>query len=84
MSCNCGRQRSAMMAQQTGDIDAETVWISYAGVRAIVVKGPATGRVYRFAPGNWLRVHGSDAPSMREIPGLKKREGTAETAWIPR
>jgi hypothetical protein len=64
-----------MMAERTGAIEkSEAVLISYAGVRAIVVKGPATGRIYRFAPGNWLRVHGSDAPSMREIPGLKKRD----------
>jgi hypothetical protein len=74
MSC-CGRQRAAMAAQPTGGIEeSEPVWLSYAGVRAIVVKGPATGHVYRFVPGRWLRVHGSDAGSMREIPGLKKRE----------
>lgn len=78
MSC-CGKQRTAMMAERTSDIDdTPPVWLSYAGVRAIVVKGPATGRVYRFAPGNWLRVHGSDAPSMRDIPGLKKRDVTAD------
>jgi hypothetical protein len=57
MKC-CGRQRAAMMAGRTGDIEeSEPVWLSYAGVRAIVVKGPASGRFYRFTPGNWLRVH---------------------------
>jgi hypothetical protein len=77
MSC-CGRQRAAMMAERTGDVDeSEPIWLSYAGVRAILVNGPATGRVYRFAPGNWLRVHRRDAPSMRGIPGLKKRDVTA-------
>jgi hypothetical protein len=77
MSC-CGRQRAAMVVARTGDIEeSEPVWLSYAGVQAIVVKGTATGHVYRFSPGNWLRVHGSDAPSMREIPGLKNRDVTS-------
>jgi hypothetical protein len=75
MSC-CGRKRAAMTASGIDDIEeSEPIWLSFAGVRAIVVKGPATGRYYRFAPGNRLRVHASDAPSMREIPGLKKTDG---------
>jgi hypothetical protein len=54
--------------------DSVPVWLSYTGMRPIVVKGPATGHVYHFAPGNWLRVHGSDEPSMRDIPGLRRRD----------
>ena len=50
------------------------VRFSNAGVRTILVKGAATGHIYRFAPGTSLRVHGSDAPSMREIPGLRQRD----------
>jgi len=55
-----------------GVVGAAAVRFSYAGVRTIVVRGAATGHIYRFAPGTSLRVHGSDAPSMREIPGLRR------------
>jgi hypothetical protein len=77
MSC-CGRQRAMMIAhERAGDEDESApVWFLYAGVRTIVVKGGATGHVYRFAPGHMLRVHGDDASSMREIPGLRPRDLT--------
>jgi hypothetical protein len=52
--------------------DRAPVLYSYAGVRTIVVRGSATGRVYRFAPGTSLRVHGGDAPSMHAVPGLRQ------------
>ena len=74
MSC-CGRQR-AMTVEPTGAVgESEPLWISYSGAGVVVVKGPATGHVYRFSPGSWRRVHGSDAPSMRGIPGLRRRDG---------
>jgi hypothetical protein len=74
MSC-CGRQRVAMSGERINAVDqGAPLWFLYAGVRAIVVKGTATGHIYRFAPGCALRVHGSDAPSMREIPGLRRRD----------
>lgn len=77
MNC-CGRQRAVATGERTsGAEEREPVWISYAGVGVVVVKGPATGHVYRFSPGNWRRVHGSDAPAMREIPGLRRREVSA-------
>ena len=71
MSC-CGQQRAALLARSNGVADQTgPVRFSYTGVRAIIVKGAATGRVYRFLPGGWLSVHGGDAASMREIPGLR-------------
>ncbi len=72
----CGQRRAAMAGHAEGVAEEwETVWFSYAGVQTIVVKGSITGRTYRFSPGGWLRVNGSDAPSMRDIPGLKRRDG---------
>jgi hypothetical protein len=74
MSC-CGRQRAALGGERAGLVnEGAPVWISYAGVRTISVKGPATGHIYRFVPGNSLRVHADDAPSLRDIPGLQARQ----------
>jgi hypothetical protein len=76
MSC-CGRQRTMMASERAGGEDESTpIWFLYAGVRTILVKGGATGHVYRFAPGQVLRVHSGDAASMREIPGLRPRDST--------
>jgi hypothetical protein len=50
------------------------IWFSFAGPKVIVVKGGATGRIYRFAPGSRLRVYASDAPSMKAVPGLRGQE----------
>jgi hypothetical protein len=76
MSC-CGRQRSMMVRERAGgEEESAPIWFSYAGVRTIIVKGGATGHVYRFAPGEILRVHRGDAASMREIPGLRPRDVT--------
>ncbi len=75
MSC-CGQQRAALAGAGATNISESgpSVWISYAGVRPILVKGGVTGHIYRFVPGGMLRVNASDAPSMRDIPGLKSRE----------
>jgi hypothetical protein len=77
MSC-CGQQRAALAGGGATNISESEppVWISYAGVRTILVKGGATGHIYRFVPGGMLRVNASDAPSMRDIPGLKRREAS--------
>jgi hypothetical protein len=72
MTC-CGRRVAAALTRTP--TDGETVWISYAGVGAVVVRGPFTGHTYRFAPGNWRRVHRADAGSMQGIPGLQRRDG---------
>ncbi len=66
-----------MARERAGDEDESApIWFLYAGVRTIIVKGGATGHVYRFAPGEILRVHSGDAASMREIPGLRPRDVT--------
>jgi len=58
----------------SGVQNGTAVRFSYAGVRTIVVKGAATGHIYRFAPGTSLNVQASDAASMREIPGLRPQD----------
>jgi hypothetical protein len=71
MSC-CGRKRAAVSTDRSGALQpSEPVRISYAGIRAIVVRGAVSGKVYRFVPGGFAWVYGGDAPSMRDIPGLK-------------
>jgi hypothetical protein len=73
MSCGCGAGR-AMMNKRGRDLDeGDPIWFSFAGAKVIVVKGGATGRLYRFVPGSRLRVHASDAPSMKAIPGLRQQ-----------
>ncbi|HEY6344729.1 MAG TPA: hypothetical protein VIY49_24805 [Bryobacteraceae bacterium] len=76
MSCGCGAGR-AMMNERERDLDdSAPIWFSFAGAKVIVVKGGATGRIYRFVPGSRLRVHAGDAPSMRAIPGLRRQDGS--------
>lgn len=76
MSCGCGAGR-AMMNERGRDLDdSAPIWFSFAGAKVIVVKGGATGRIYRFVPGSRLRVHAGDAPSMRAIPGLRRQDGS--------
>lgn len=44
----------------------------YLGHGLMTVTGPFTGQIYRFAgPGARLAVHGSDAPSLATVPGLR-------------
>ncbi len=74
MSC-CGQQRAALAGSAANFSGSESpVWVSYAGVRTILVKGAATGHIYRFVPGGMLRVNPDDALSMRDVPGLKRRD----------
>jgi hypothetical protein len=71
MSCGCGAGRATINEHGRDLEESPPVWFSFAGAKVIVVKGGATGRFYRFVPGSRLRVHASDAPSMRAIPGLR-------------
>lgn len=74
MSC-CGRQRAEFSGKGAGGAsEGEAVRLSYGGVQTIMVRGTATGSLYRFAPGGSISVHGADAASMRAIPGLKQSE----------
>ncbi|MGJ5816643.1 hypothetical protein [Paludibaculum fermentans] len=77
MSC-CGSQRAAARPAQTGPSGEARHWNSggvqfeYSGQGQLVVTGPLTGMVYRFGGGaGRVSVHGSDAPSLVSVPGLK-------------
>ncbi|WP_321477390.1 hypothetical protein [uncultured Paludibaculum sp.] len=78
MSC-CGSQRAAARPTQapgsSGDArhwSAGAVMFEYSGQGQLVVTGPLTGTVYRFGGGaGRVSVHGSDAPSLVSVPGLK-------------
>jgi len=55
-----------------GSVLVKHVTFEYNGPTAITVTGPATGVTYRFSgKGVRLPVHGSDAPSLVSVPGLK-------------
>jgi hypothetical protein len=72
MSC-CGQQRAEYLRINAGGANAAAaVHVSYGGVRTILVRGEATGSLYRFVPGSSLQVHGADALYMRAIPGLRQ------------
>lgn len=77
MSC-CGSQRAAARSAQTGPSGETRHWstgsvqFEYSGQGQLVVTGPLTGMVYRFGGGvDRVSVHGSDAPSLVSVPGLK-------------
>jgi hypothetical protein len=82
MSC-CGSQRTALHQEWTasgrGESRSESeYWTSgpidfeYSGHGELSVTGPLSGEVYRFtANDRRVRVHGSDAPSLISVPGLR-------------
>lgn len=80
MSC-CGGHRAAQRAsylpspapaRESAFMRVKPVTFEYNGARAIAVTGPATGATYRFpGKGARLSVHGSDAPSLVSVPGLR-------------
>jgi len=84
MSCcggNRAAQRSSYQASPAGlhrnpvpnaSTSAKAVNFEYSGATALTVAGPATGSIYRFSrSGMRLAVHGSDAPSLLAVPGLR-------------
>ena len=78
MSC-CGSARASFRAQPSdGSLAGPSYWSSgpvdleYSGQGQLTVTGPLTGTVYRFsANARRARVHGSDAPSLVTVPGLR-------------
>jgi hypothetical protein len=82
MSC-CGSQRTALRQEWSASGRSESPsesqhWTSgpidfeYSGHGELTVIGPLSGVVYRFtANDRRVRVHGSDAPSLISVPGLK-------------
>ena len=76
MSC-CGQKRVEVYGKGVDGVsESAAVQLSYGGVRVIMVRGTATGSLYRFAPGSSLKVHGADAPYMRAIPGLRQDDNS--------
>jgi len=78
MSC-CGKGRSAYSQTSASAQPQESQsWIpapvefEYSGYGELTVTGPLSGVVYRFTPGvRRVSVHGSDAPSLLSVPGLR-------------
>ena len=84
MPC-CGSSRASMRPETVASPSAggshsggSHYWTSrevefeYSGQGRLTVTGPLTGQVYHFAVGGArVRVHGSDAPSLVAVPGLK-------------
>ena len=76
MPC-CSSQRTSLghdssPAMAAGRLRLSPVEFEYLGQGQIDVTGPQTGAVYRFsARTSRVRVHGSDAPSLVYVPGLK-------------
>ena len=79
MSC-CGKGRTAYSQANIGSTPATEPqhWIStpiefeYVGQGELTVTGPLSGMVYRFTPSvRRVSVHGSDAPSLLSVPGLR-------------
>ena len=76
MAC-CGRRLAAATPEQGLAVDgtAAPVGFRYTGPRTLVVRGPVTGRDYRFSSGFSLWVDARDARSFAGIPGLARRSG---------
>jgi hypothetical protein len=79
MSC-CGDQRASLRQQLNSSSEGRTVefWtpgeidFEYSGDGELTVTGPLSGIVYRFtASDRRVRVHGSDAPSLLSVPGIR-------------
>ena len=78
MSC-CGKGRTAYSQANGSTQPSETqyristpVEFEYSGHGELTVTGPLSGIVYRFSPSvRRVSVHGSDAPSLLSVPGLR-------------
>jgi hypothetical protein len=79
MSC-CGSGRTAYSQANLGSTPpienqyriSTPVEFEYTGQGELTVTGPLSGVVYRFSPSaRRASVHGSDAPSLLSVPGLR-------------
>lgn len=79
MSC-CGNGRSAYSGANMGSTPPREnqyqisipIEFEYLGQGELTVTGPLSGVVYRFSPSvRRVSVHGSDAPSLLSVPGLR-------------
>jgi hypothetical protein len=82
MSC-CGRQGAQFQGtgqvpprgtgRQRQGLPRPEVRFEYVGTTGLTVKGPVTGKRYRFDnPGSRLLVDPRDAPSMAAVPHLRR------------
>jgi hypothetical protein len=83
MSCCGGKRRhwnressvasSDMGVSLTPSPEGPGVFFEYQGRTALTVRGPLTGRRYRFsAPGARVAVDARDAPAIVGVPNLKR------------
>jgi hypothetical protein len=79
MSC-CGKGRTTYSQADIGSTPppenqyriSTPVEFEYVGQGELTVTGPLSGVVYRFSPSaRRASVHGSDAPSLLSVPGLR-------------
>ena len=79
MSC-CGNGRTAYSQANMGSTPPQEnqyrittpVEFEYSGQGELTVTGPLSGIVYHFSPSvRRVSVHGSDAPSLLSVPGLR-------------
>ena len=79
MSC-CDKGRTAYSQSNIGATPppenqyriTTPVEFEYSGNGELTVTGPLSGVIYRFTPTvRRVRVHGSDAPSLLTVPGLR-------------
>jgi|GEM_PF-3220758 len=79
MSC-CDKGRTAYSQSNIGSTPppenqyriTTPVEFEYSGNGELTVTGPLSGVIYRFTPTvRRVRVHGSDAPSLLAVPGLR-------------
>ena len=89
MSC-CGKRRTEIQRTLTNSVPAgiaaptpssrrefETAgaYFEYVGRTALTVRGPITGKSYRFgAPGERVTVDARDAPALTAVPNLRRRQ----------
>jgi hypothetical protein len=68
-SC-CGRKRAALTEGAARPEPAEQISYRYFGLRPLIIRGGASGRLYRFTPGAIQPVSAADTASLAGIPGL--------------
>ena len=76
----CGKGRAAYTQSNIGSTQSyesqyritTPVEFEYSGQGELTVTGPLSGIVYHFSPSvRRVSVHGSDAPSLLSVPGLR-------------
>lgn len=69
----CGKQRALAGAMRSGGPAPERHFFRYEGRTALTVAGPVSGKYYRFsAPGATVEADPDDAPSLEQVPQLRR------------